>query len=56
MASLVLERVLAYLADIDRVHHNFSVNWIEVDLSSNICSCLKGLGQCMLLLAYNMTF
>lgn len=56
MVSLVLERILAYLTDIERVHHNFDANWIDVDLFSDICYHLKGLGQCKLLLACNMTF
>lgn len=54
--ALTLKKVLASLVDTDRSLHNFTVNWSDTNLFSDICSCLKGLGQCVLLLAHNVTF
>lgn len=54
--ALTLKKVLASLVGTDRSLHNFTVNCSDTNLFSDICSCLKGLGQCVLLLARNMTF
>lgn len=56
LLHLTLKRVLASLVDIDSSLHNFSVNWSDTNLFPDISSCLKGLGQCVLLLALSMTF
>lgn len=42
---LTLKRIPDCLFDIDKTHHNFSVNYSDTDLFSYTCSCLKGLGQ-----------